>query len=136
MMLHHVDDTQIGTFKDALIVKFGSKTIGILEPPNATDPVSEPKPTAPYAPRPDKTDTVVDVQVTPIELTEPEPLQGDNIEQALQEGDTEQALNKMPLPSLRSLAKLKGTDAPGTKANLTARLKAIVIQSDVRVATA
>ncbi|MEG4445804.1 hypothetical protein QUB47_27750 [Microcoleus sp. AT9_B5] len=136
MMLHHVDDTQIGTFKDALIVKFGSKTIGILEPANAlTNPVSEPEPTAPYAPRPDKTDTVVDVQVTHIELTEPEPLQGDNIEQALQEGDTEQALNKMPLPSLRSLAKLKGTDAPGTKANLAARLKAIVIQSDVRVAT-
>ena len=48
--------------------------------------------------RPDKTDTVVDVQVTPTAPTEPEPLQGDNIEQALQRGDIEQVLNKIPLP--------------------------------------
>ena len=47
---------------------------------------------------PDKTDTVVDVQVTPTAPTEPEPLQGDNIEQALPQGDIEQVLNKIPLP--------------------------------------
>jgi hypothetical protein len=41
---------------------------------------------------------VVDVQVTPTAPTEPEPLQGDNIEQALQRGDIEQVLNKIPLP--------------------------------------
>jgi hypothetical protein len=73
---------------------------------------------------------VVKVQVTPTAPTEPEPLHGDNIEQALQEGDIEQVLNKMPLPSLRSLAKLKGMDAHGTKANLARRLKALVTESD------
>ncbi|MEG4589711.1 hypothetical protein QUA54_31520 [Microcoleus sp. MOSTC5] len=135
MMLHHVDPTQIEIFKDALVTKFSSDVIGILEPTNAlTDPVSEPEPTAPYAPRPDKTDTVVDVQVKSTELTEPEPLQENNVEQALQEGDIEQALNKMPLPSLRSLAKLKGTDARGTKANIARRLKALVTEFDLRAA--
>ena len=76
-----------------------SETIGIIEPANAlTDPVSEPEPTAPGGSPPDKTDTVVDVQVTPTAPTEPELLQGDNIEQALPQGDIEQVLNKIPLP--------------------------------------
>jgi hypothetical protein len=73
---------------------------------------------------------VVEVQVTPTAPTEPEPLHGDNIEQALQEEDIEQALNKMLLPSLRSLAKLKGTDARSTKANIARRLKGLVTESD------
>jgi len=73
---------------------------------------------------------VVKVQVTATAPTEPEPLHGGNIEQALQKGDIEQVLNKMPLPSLRSLTKLKGTDARGTKANIARRLKALVTEFD------
>lgn len=73
---------------------------------------------------------MVEVQVTPTAPTEPETLHGDNIEQALQEGDIEQVLNKMPLPSLRSLDKLKGTDVRGTKANIARRLKALVTEFD------
>jgi hypothetical protein len=86
------------------------------------------------APRPDKTDTVVDVQVTPTAPTEPEPLQGDNIEQALPQGDIEQVLNKIPLPSRKTLAKSKGTDARGTRANIARRLKTLVTLAELRVA--
>jgi hypothetical protein len=59
---------------------------------------------------------------------------GDNIEQALQYGDIEQVLNKIPLPSRRTLAKSKGTDADGTRANIARRLKTLVTLAELRVA--
>jgi len=36
MMLHHVDPSQVDTFKDALVVKFATDAIGILEPATTT----------------------------------------------------------------------------------------------------
>ena len=120
MMLGHVDPTQIDTFKDALTVKFSSETIGIIEPaapPTKPEPTQEPDPIAPTP------ETVIDVEVTP--ETTPEPT-------TATEPDIEQELNKLPLPLLRSLAKSKKVDARGSAANITARLKKIVTNVDIR----
>jgi hypothetical protein len=106
-MLNHVDPTQIEIFKDALSVKFANSAIGLIEPAAPPAPEPAPEPIVPDAQSPDKTDTVLDVQVTPTAPTEPELLQGNNIEQALQEGDIEQELNELSLPSRSSLAKSK-----------------------------
>lgn len=50
-MLAHVDPTQVGTFKDAIDIKFATEAIGILSPADTapTQPI-EPEPTAPTAP--------------------------------------------------------------------------------------
>jgi hypothetical protein len=135
LMLNHVDPTQVEIFKDALSVKFANSAIGLIEPAAPPAPEPAPEPIVPDAPRPDKTDTVLDVQVTPTAPTEPELLQGNNIEQALQEGDIEQELNKLSLPSRSSLAKSKSIDARGTKANLSARLKKIITHAELRAAS-
>jgi hypothetical protein len=58
------------------------------------------------------------------EPTEPEP-----------QPDIEKELNKWPLRSLRSLAKSKGVDGRGTKANLAKRLKALVTVAELRAAS-
>ncbi|MEG4989812.1 hypothetical protein QUB08_29325 [Microcoleus sp. BR0-C5] len=128
-MLNHVDPSEIATLKNALLAKFEPAAIGILEPATITEP--EPEPTAPNAPVGDvvepETDVPIDVEAT----TTPEPIPAPQPEPS-PEPDIEQALTKMPLPSLRMLAKSKSVDARGTKANLTARLKAIVTNVDLR----
>ena len=119
MMLTHVDPSQIEVFKDALTVKFTSETIGIIEPaaPPAPETAPQPDPTTP-AP-----ETVIDVEVTPETTAEPT---------TATEPDIEQELNKLPLPLLRTLAKSKSVDARGSAANITARLKKIVTNIDIR----
>jgi hypothetical protein len=130
-MLNHVDPTEIGTFKAAVGAQFGSDAIAFLEPVTSApaEPI-EPELTAPTAPEPSATPEVepaIDVPVT----SEPEPAAPIEPESAQGE-DIEQALNKLPLPSLRMLAKSKSIDARGTKANITARLKRIITPADLR----
>lgn len=133
-MLSHLDPAEISTFKQALAAKFDSNIIGILEPTATPEPEPAPEPTEPNAPIGDTpepaTDAPIDVQVTP----EPEPTATPEPEPA-PEPDIEQALAKMPLLSLRMLAKSKSVDARGTKANLSARLKKIITSADLRAAS-
>jgi outer membrane murein-binding lipoprotein Lpp len=133
-MLNHVDPSEIGTFKAAVEAQFGTDAIADRESatPTPAEPI-EPPPVAPITPEPSATPEVepaIDVRVTP----EPEPAAPIEPESAPAE-DIEQVLNKMPLPTLRMLAKSKGTDARGTKANLAARLKKLVTESDPRAAS-
>lgn len=130
-MLNHVDPAEIGTFKAAVEAQFGTDAIAFLEPatPAPAKPI-QPEPTAPTAPEPSATPEIepaIDVQVTagqePTPPTAPEPAP---------EVEIEQQLSKMPLPSLRMLAKSKSIDARGTKANLAARLKKLVTPADLR----
>jgi outer membrane biosynthesis protein TonB len=131
MMLSHVDPSQIATLRDALAAKFDNHAIGLIEPTATPEPEPAPEPTEPDAPVGDvpelEVEPVIDVEVTP----EPEPPPAPQPEPA-PEVDVEQALSKMPLVSLRMLAKSKGTDARGTKANIAARLKALVTPTDLR----
>ena len=46
MMLHHVDASQVGTFKDAIDIKFATEVIGILEPADTTAEPTTPEPIA------------------------------------------------------------------------------------------
>lgn len=130
-MLGHVDPAEIPTFKAAVDAQFGTDAIAFLESATPTPAETvEPEPVEPIAPEPSATpeiESAIDVQVasepetaTPIK---PEPAPAENIEQVL---------NKLPLPSLRMLAKSKSVDARGTKANITARLKKIVTPADLR----
>jgi outer membrane murein-binding lipoprotein Lpp len=133
-MLNHVDPSEIGTFKVAVEAQFGTDAIADRESatPTPAEPI-EPPPVALITPEPSATPEVepaIDVRVTP----EPEPAAPIEPESAPAE-DIEQVLNKMPLPTLRMLAKSKGTDARGTKANLAARLKKLVTESDLRAAS-
>lgn len=129
-MLGHVDPSQIATLWDALTAKFTPSAIGLIEPATP-EPTPAPEPTEPDAPIGDApepvTESVIDVQVaaepTPTATPEPEPAP---------EPDIEQALAKMPLPTLRSLAKSKSVDARGTRANIARRLKALVTLADLR----
>jgi FtsZ-binding cell division protein ZapB len=136
MMLHHVDPSQVDTFKDALVVKFATDAIGILEPADTapTQPI-EPEPTAPTAPSapvaPD-TDPVIDVEVTTDTPAADEPIKP-AVKTAV---DIETLLNKMSLADIRKLAKAKGSDARGNRVNIAARLKKIVTESDIWDATA
>lgn len=131
MMLSHVDPTQIEIFRDALVAKFNLSAIGLIESAIATEPEPATEPVEPDAPTGDEpkpaTEPAIDVQV----MTAPEPTPAPQPEPA-SEPDIEQALTKMPLVSLRMLAKSKGMDARGTKANIAARLKAIVTNVDIR----
>ena len=136
MMLHHVDPTEIATFKDALVVKFATDAIGILSPADTapTQPI-EPELIAPTAPEPSatpETDPVIDVEATTDTLAADEP-----IEPAVKTtADIETLLNKMSLADIRKLAKAKGSDARGNRVNIAARLKKIVTESDIWDATA
>lgn len=134
MMLHHVDASQVGTFKDAIDIKFGTEAIGILSPADTapTEPI-EPEPFAPTAPEPSATpeiDPVIDVEaeVTDATVTD-EPF-------APTAPDIEGLLNKMSIQNIRKLASAKGTDTKGTRASIAARLKALVTESDIWDATA
>ena len=130
-MLNHVDPSEIATLKNALLAKFDNNVIGILEPATTTEPEPAPEPTEPDAPVGDtsepESDAPIDVEVsaTPEPTATPEP-------EPAPESDIEQQLSKMPLPTLRMLAKSKSVDARGTKANLAARLKALVTPTDLR----
>jgi hypothetical protein len=130
-MLTHVDSSEIATFKDALLAKFDNNVIGFLEPAAPAAPAPEPEPISPDAPVGDavkpKSDAPIDVQVS----AEPEPTTAP-APKPVPDVDIEQALAKMPLPSLRMLAKSKSVDARGTKANLAARLKTITTNADIR----
>jgi outer membrane murein-binding lipoprotein Lpp len=130
MMLGHVDPSQVEIFRDAMAAKFTHSAVVILEPTPEPDAPTAPEP-APDAPVGDVTepeaDAPIDVEVSatlePDAPTAPEPAP---------DLDIEQALAKMPLPSLRSLAKAKSVDARGTRANIARRLKALVTEFDIR----
>ena len=132
MMLHHVDPSQVDTFKDALVVKFATDAIGILSPADTapTQPI-EPEPLAPTAPEsqtvPDE--SVIDVQSTPADITSVEPLAPTAPESPAT--DIEVLLNKMSLADIRKLAKAKGADARGNRVNIAARLKVLVTKAEV-----
>jgi hypothetical protein len=125
-MLDHVDPTQIEIFLEAMVAKFAPGAVAMIEPAPEPNAPTAPEP-APDAPTGDEDADVVDVSVTsdpePIAPTAPEPAP---------DMDIEQALAKMPLPSLRSLAKAKSVDARGTRANIARRLKALVTEFDIR----
>ena len=132
MMLHHVDPTEIATFKDALVVKFATDAIGILSPADTapTQPI-EPEPFAPTAPEsqtvPDE--SVIDVQSTPADITPVETIAPTAPESPAT--DIETLLNKMSLADIRKLAKAKGADARGNRVNIAARLKVLVTKAEV-----
>lgn len=132
MMLHHVDPTEIATFKDALVVKFATDAIGILSPADTapTQPI-EPAPFAPTAPEsqtvPDE--SVIDVQSTPADITPVETIAPTAPESPAT--DIETLLNKMSLADIRKLAKAKGADARGNRVNIAARLKVLVTKAEV-----
>lgn len=136
-MLHHVDASQVGTFKDAIDIKFATEAIGILSPADTTptEPI-EPEPTAPTTPSapvtPD-TEPAIDVQVTT-----DTPAADGPIEPAAKATppDIEGLLHKMTIQSIRKLAAAKGADGKGTRASIAARLKALVTESDIWDATA
>ena len=138
MMLHHVDASQVGTFKDAIDIKFGTEAIGILEPATPTPAETvEPEPTAPTAPEPAAPDVepAIDVEVTTATDT---PATDEPIESTVKATtpDIEGLLNKMTIQSIRKLAASKGADGKGTRASIAARLKKIVTESDIWDATA
>jgi FtsZ-binding cell division protein ZapB len=130
-MLTHVDSTEIATFKNALLAKFDSNVIKLIEPAAPLAPEPAPEPTEPDTPIGDtpepEADAPIDVQVS----ATPEPTATPESEPQA-EPDIEQQLSKMPLPTLRMLAKSKSVDARGTKANLAARLKTITTNADLR----
>lgn len=132
MMLHHVDPSQVDTFKDALVVKFATDAIGILSPADTapTQPI-EPEPHAPTAPEsqtvPDE--SVIDVQSTPADITPVETIAPTAPESPAT--DIETLLNKMSLADIRKLAKAKGADARGNRVNIAARLKVLVTKAEV-----
>jgi len=126
MMLSHVDPSQIVTLWDALAAKFEPSAVALIEPTTESERAQESDLDAP-APEP-ATEPAIDVQVTPEPTATPAP-------EPAPEPDIEQALAKMPLLSLRMLAKSKSVDARGTKANLSARLKKIITPADLRAAS-
>jgi hypothetical protein len=143
MMLHHVDASQVGTFKDAIDIKFAPGAIGILEPADTTptEPI-EPEPTAPTAPTapvaPD-TDPVIDVEVTTDTPTTDAPIApapAPTTTAATPTPDIEGLLNKMTIQSIRKLAATKKVSGHGTRAAIAGRLKAIITQADIWNATA
>ena len=137
MMLHHVDASQVGTFKDAIDIKFGTEAIGILSPADTTPSFAiEPEPTTPTAPEPaaaPEVEPVIDVEVTT--ATE-EPIEPIDPAVKATTPDIEGLLNKMSIQNIRKLASAKGTDTKGTRASIAARLKALVTESDIWDATA
>ena len=133
MMLHHVDPSQVGTFKDALDIKFGTEAIGILSPADTTAEPTTPEPTAPTAPQaPTAPDVELTIDVEATDTTDTPIVPTPTTTAA----DIEGLLNKMSIQSIRKLASAKGTDTKGTRATIAARLKALVTESDIWDATA
>ena len=105
-MLHHSDASQVGTFFDAIDIKFATEAIGILSPADTTptEPI-EPEPTAPTAPSaptaPDVEPTIdVEAEVTDATVTD-EPIEPTA---KATPPDIEGMLNKMTIQSIRKLA--------------------------------
>jgi hypothetical protein len=139
IMLHHVDPSQINTFKTAVDAQFGVVGVGILE--SATVAPAEPAtpepiaPTAPSAPAAPDVEPAIDVEVEVADATvTDEPIAPTAPESPAT--DIETLLNKMSLADIRKLAKAKGSDARGNRVNIAARLKKIVTESDIWDATA
>lgn len=127
-MLNHVDPAEIPTFKAAVEAQFGTDAIAFLESatPTPAEPV-EPEPTAPE-PTTSDDEPAIDVEATIAtdvtatnELIEPTT-------------DIEAKLNKMSIQSIRKLAAAKGANGKGTRAEIAARLKALVTESDLLAA--
>ena len=137
IMLHHVDPSQINTFKTAVDAQFGVVGVGILE--SATVAPAEPAtpepiaPTAPESPAAPDVEPAIEVEVADATVTD-EPIAPTAPESPAT--DIEMLLNKMSLADIRKLAKAKGSDARGNRVNIAARLKKIVTESDIWDATA
>ncbi|MEG4281020.1 hypothetical protein QUA62_26695 [Microcoleus sp. MON1_C1] len=138
MMLHHVDPSQINTFKTAVDAQFGVVGVGILESatvapaePTTPEPIA---PTAPSAPAARDVEPAIDVEVEVADAT----VTDEPIEPATKATppDIEGMLNKMTIQSIRKLAASKGADGKGTRASIAARLKKIVTEADIWDATA
>lgn len=134
-MLKHVDPAEIPTFKAAVEAQFGTESIAFLEPvahtPAETVELEPTAPTAPEATPETDTEPAIDVEVAtdaPIETTP---------EATTPEATTgiERLLGKMSIQNIRKLASAKGIDAKGTRANIAARLKTLVTESDIWNAT-
>ena len=138
MMVHHVDPSQIDTFKTAVDAQFGTDAIGILEsatPAPAETVEPEPvEPTAPESPTTPEIESTIDVEATATDT----PATDEPIEPATKATppDIEGMLNKMTIQSIRKSAAAKGADGKGTRASIAARLKTIVTQADIWDATA
>lgn len=132
-MLNHVDPVEIPTFKAAVESQFGTDAIAFLEPaiPTPAETI-EPEPIAPIAPEPTvmpEVAPVIDVEVTPA-IDEPIVL----IVKATTP-DIETMLNKMTIQRIRKLGAAKGVGGFGSRAEIAKRLKAIVTQADIAIAT-
>jgi DNA polymerase III gamma/tau subunit len=124
MMLHHVDPSQIDTFKTAVDAQFGVVGVGILESatvapaePTTPEPIA---PTAPESPTAPDVEPAIDVEVEVADATvTDEPIAPTAPESPAT--DIETLLNKMSLADIRKLAKaspVKVTAEPGLKALL------------------
>ena len=132
MMLHHVDPTEIATFKEAINIKFNSEAIALIDtaPNTASDTASNTAPdTALTEPIPLDDESVIDVQSTPADITPVETIAPTAPESPAT--DIETLLNKMSLADIRKLAKAKGADARGNRVNIAARLKVLVTKAEV-----
>ena len=143
-MLHHVDASQVGTFKDAIDIKFAPGVIGILEPADTTptEPI-KPEPTAPTAPETSaepEIEPAIDVEVTETPETPatdpPIATTATPKTAAAPTTDIEGLLNKMSIQNIRKLAAAKKVSGHGTRAAIAGRLKVIVTQADIWDATA
>jgi hypothetical protein len=135
-MLNHVDPSEIGTFKTAVVAQFGTDAIAQLpaspEPESASEPAPEPTaPTAPESLAEAEIELAIDVEVA------------DNTDAPIAPAatptpgaDIEGMLNKMTIQSIRKLAATKKVSGNGTRAAIAGRLKAIVTQADIWNATA
>ena len=136
IMLHHVDPSQVEVFRAAIEGKFNSEAIGFL--PESPEPAPEtiaPEKTAPTAPEtlPElEIEPAIDVEVVTNTETSATDAPIETTPGAAT--DIEKLLNKMSIQNIRKLASAKGTDTKGTRANIAARLKAIVTESDIRAA--
>ena len=134
MMLHHVDPSQINTFKAAVDAQFGVVGVGILE--SATVAPAEPTtpepivPTAPESPTAPDVEPAIDVEATDTTDTPIVPTPTTTA------ADIEGLLNKMTIQNIRKLASAKKVSGNGTRAAIAGRLKAMVTQADIWNATA
>ena len=115
MMLHHVDPTEIATFKEAINIKFNSEAIALIEPTAPAETATD-TPAEPIAPIPLDDNPVIEVTATDIPAIDT---------------DIEKSLAKLSLQSFRKLAKSKKLDSRLNRETLTVRLKALVTPGDV-----
>ena len=136
-MLNHVDPTEIPTFKAAVEAQFGTDAIAFLEPaaPTPAETV-EPEPTAPTAPETTpETETEPAIPAINVEVTTDAPIETTPEATTPEATGVEGLLNKMSIQNIRKLASAKGVDTKGTRANIAARLKTLVTESDIWNAT-